>query len=755
MTRIWEGGGESVAGGSMFHHAVEKFNRLATKDSSLRSLLQTASNRDSLFRGIMECFTTKALNRQVLNSKPADLIFNFSNCVEVYFGELADIMHYGRESGRDAEEIIRELFGVMPKKVDVTLHVGPNRRPVHITGRLDYVFFDWRSNSLRILDYKLTPASSPDNDLFQVMTYALLYHHQHRYECSAEVFYLHPQRHLVDIPWAQVYAERHKVYDLLASMVEWADYNADNKTGLHPPGKPHYCAHCRWKNVCEQRLGHKSEGESRHGWSKSRHNNEPEPQVDVTQPTETTDDAEDEEILTDIVEQPDANTPPQNLRHNHSAEAALYLGTSTQAHQPVSIGKPNLSTHTAIVGAAGSGKTWLAKVFIEEAIQQGVPVLAIDPQGDLVQFLHAMPRNKIPIDQCNRYDEFHSRVETRIYTPGTSHAIRLSLSPIRLPKPSDLSGLPAARRDEEFTAIVNAVATQLVSLTLKGKRSVEQQQTFLAQVLRGLIHHPSDRPLQLTDIATAVHAPEGIGIEDADFLIKKTERENLGRQLYALAHGPLARLFSGGQPLDIDDMKRPIQPGRIPLNVIYLNALSEPEKHAFLASLATEIYRWMSCSGGDPQSPQLLFYVDEARDFLPAGASMPPAKGPVSRLFTQGRKFGVGCAVCTQSPRSVDYNIFGNCSTKIIGRLETPQDSERVGEWFTTTGAKPEWVAGRAGADMGTFVARWPDQPEQLEGAVFRSRYLFSKHEGAWSPEQLEAETDRDPLHKRIRDSET
>ena len=55
-----------------------------------------------------------------------------------------------------------------------------------------------------------------------------------------------------------------------------------------------------------------------------------------------------------------------------------------------------LTTHTAVIGAAGSGKTWLAKGIVEEAILQGIPVLAVDPQGDLVQFLRPAGPEGLP-----------------------------------------------------------------------------------------------------------------------------------------------------------------------------------------------------------------------------------------------------------------------------------------------------------------------------------------------------------------------
>jgi uncharacterized protein len=223
--------------------------------------------------------------------------------------------------------------------------------------------------------------------------------------------------------------------------------------------------------------------------------------------------------------------------------------------------------------------------------------------------------------------------------------------------------------------------------------------------------------------------------------VKKAERERLARQLNNLEHGPSARLFTGGRPLDLGWLVTPPAEGRVPLNVVYLNALTDDaEKQGFVAALAVEVYRWMVNSGGSAGRPRLLFYLDEARDYLPAGTAQPPAKKPLLRLFAQGRKYGVACLVCTQSPRSVDYNVFSNCSTKLIGRLESAQDVERVRDWFAPQGPPPSWLGGRVGAGAGSFVGRWPGQPGETDGVSFRSRNLLTAHEGAWSPERVATE---------------
>ncbi|AMV21845.1 PD-(D/E)XK nuclease family protein [Planctomyces sp. SH-PL14] len=751
VTRTWTvGGDESTAAGGLFHNSIERFNWLGRRKPELLELIERYDSRDGLLQEVMRLFHHEALNRTQLHSKSAEVIQNFTRCVRLYFQEFVDIVHYGRSVGRTPQETVQQLFADLSKRLDVTFHVGPRQSPVHVTGRLDYIFFDWRSDALRILDYKLMPDTHPNHDLFQVVTYSLMHHHQHSTRCGAGVLYLHPKRVLHELSWDQVYEQRHKVYDLLASMAEWRRYGENPDTGLKPRGEPSVCQGCKWNRhgYCEKTLGPKEEG-SFVTWSKTALQSDElavdkGPSVSLDEPEPPSLEEPDEvDVAAELEEAAQRTSRPGKDKTSSrppDASRSLHLGRVKGAGGAVELPVRNLSTHTAVVGAAGSGKTWFAKILAEEAILSGVPVLAIDPQGDLVQFLKQRPIESVPAEQRERYREYVRRVEPRIFTPGTSHATRLCLSPIRLPSLQDLEHERPDRRQEEYDGMIHAVAMDLVSLVGSTPRGFDQQQAFLAKVLRGLVAKGNATEIQLTDIAAAAYSPDSIGVDDADLLMTKANRETLGRQLYALASGPMSRLFTGGQPLDLDVLLAPSSPGRVPLNVIYLNTLNDQEKPAFVAALATEVYRWMTCRGGSSENPQLLFYLDEARDFLPAGTAQPPAKRPVTRLFTQGRKYGVGCLVCTQSPRSVDYNIFGNCSTKLIGRLETSQDSERVSEWFSNQGPRPPWIGARTGAEKGTFVGRWPDQPDSLDGAVFETRTLFSVHEGAWTADRIEKE---------------
>ena len=67
------------------------------------------------------------------------------------------------------------------------------------------------------------------------------------------------------------------------------------------------------------------------------------------------------------------------------------LATNTLGGEPVLYDSKDLVTHAVIVGMTGSGKTGLGLSLIEEAAMDGVPVLAIDPKGDLGNLLLTFP----------------------------------------------------------------------------------------------------------------------------------------------------------------------------------------------------------------------------------------------------------------------------------------------------------------------------------------------------------------------------
>ena len=143
----------------------------------------------------------------------------------------------------------------------------------------------------------------------------------------------------------------------------------------------------------------------------------------------------------------------------------------------------DLVTHAVCVGMTGSGKTGLCLSLIEEAAIDGVPVIAIDPKGDLGNLLLTFPqlsaaefRPWVDEDEARRQgqtvdafaaseaarwraglaewgqdgariERLRNAAEFTIYTPGSRAGVPVSiLSSFAAPPPAARADDEAARR---------------------------------------------------------------------------------------------------------------------------------------------------------------------------------------------------------------------------------------------------------------------------------------------------------------------
>ena len=80
-----------------------------------------------------------------------------------------------------------------------------------------------------------------------------------------------------------------------------------------------------------------------------------------------------------------------------SERGILYLGKAYDlkkdavTEDPVLYKAGHLTTHGVILGMTGSGKTGLGIILLEEILLQGLPVLILDPKGDIANLLLTFP----------------------------------------------------------------------------------------------------------------------------------------------------------------------------------------------------------------------------------------------------------------------------------------------------------------------------------------------------------------------------
>ena len=458
-------------------------------------------------------------------------------------------------------------------------------------------------------------------------------------------------------------------------------------------------------------------------------------------------------------------TPKEKPKKKIKAKGML-LGERRDNGEIIQIDKMVLARHAAMLGSTGSGKTVMAKTVIEEAAIAGIPSLILDPQGDLARLALGIDEGALREHggEVDRMKKLMSKMEVRIWTPLRSKGLPLCIDPFRSP-PADLDP------EEAITAwdMVAAGFSNLAGFDVE-KTQGKVVKPFLYEILvngtrlgldvsdfRGLakvVKEPQENftralyPECFIDVEEG-EAPElpawdeimfEHGLRDYDEMLPKSTRNDLARRLAAFSSGVNQLLFSNGVPIDIDSFCEPAMPGKIPLNIVYLNTIQdEAQKQYFVQELSRELYDWMLTQQPAEGELKLLFFMDEVAPYLPPHPRNPPAKDLIKLIFKQARKYGVACVLATQNVSDVDYKILAQANTTFIGRFTQPQDIDKVRHLLKESGGDQDLVAQLPTLDAGQFQMVAPDvDPAPIP---IQCRWLYTDHGAPLNEEQVEEAT--------------
>lgn len=392
------------------------------------------------------------------------------------------------------------------------------------------------------------------------------------------------------------------------------------------------------------------------------------------------------------------------------------LGPATALTLPLAA----LTRHWMALGSSGSGKTVLCKAVVEDCARHGIPVICIDPQGDLCSLaLPAVPDNALPDAPARDYA---NQVETVIFTPAARKGVPLCADPLQL----QIAHLPSGER----VRVISSAAATLTALL--GYDLASDDGEGLSAVLDTALtecHAQHRWPRNLAEFV-AIFA-EFCTADPARFE-RYWEARKLEQALKRLARldvGTRRLLFHEGLALDIDLLLGKVggTPGKTRISVIYLNTLhTQEDKEFFLATLAERLYAWML----QHPSPQLqaVFYIDEVAPFIPP-VRKPACKDALALLFKQARKYGIGCVMATQNPGDVDYKAMAQFGTWALGRLTTAQDLKKVQP--TVKALDPvhtDALMGELPAQKaGEFLLLSPDHYHHTQR--LQARWLYTAHQ--------------------------
>ena len=403
----------------------------------------------------------------------------------------------------------------------------------------------------------------------------------------------------------------------------------------------------------------------------------------------------------------------------------------------------DLTTHAVIIGMTGSGKTGLGIGILEEAALDHIPVIAIDPKGDMGNLLLSFPRlaaedfrpwinTRAASDKGQTPDEYaaaqaalwkkglgdwgqtgkrikqlRDTVDMAIYTPGSNAGLPVSvLQSFTAPDAALLDDVDLYRER------IQATATGILTLLGIDADPVASREHILVS---RLLDHAWQRgqDLDIAGLIAAIQEPPftQIGVMGVDAFFPAKDRFALAMRLNNLLAAPGFEAWMQGTPLNAQNLLYTAE-GKPRVSIMSIAHLDDASRMFFVSMLLNEIISWMRAQPGTP-SLRAILYMDEIFGFMPPVAN-PPSKALFLTLLKQARAYGLGLVLATQNPVDLDYKGLSNTGTWFIGRLQTERDKARVME-------------GLEGASQGDFDKQAMERT--LAGLGKRRFLLHNVHE--------------------------
>ncbi len=448
------------------------------------------------------------------------------------------------------------------------------------------------------------------------------------------------------------------------------------------------------------------------------------------------------------------------------------LDSGRLSDEPVLYDSKDLTTHAVIIGMTGSGKTGLGLGLIEEALIDNIPVLAIDPKGDLPNLLLSFPnlsaddfepwvddqealaaglnRQQFAARQADlwrkgladwgqgpeRIARMRAAAELAVYTPGSRSGRPINTLGSFDPPPA---AVPEDR--DLMRERVQSTATSLLALVGIEADPVSSREHILLANLFNTLWSES-KSLDLPGVVHAIQQPPfaRVGVMDLESFFPARERFQLAMRFNNLLASPGFESWLEGDALDIQRLLYTAE-GRPRASIFTLSHLGDAERMFFVARLLNEVLAWVRSQPGT-SSLRAILYMDEIFGFFPP-VSTPPSKLPLLTLLKQARAFGLGVVLSTQNPVDLDYKGLANTGSWFIGRLQTEGDKQRVMAGLEGAAGGASFDRGRmervlAGLGKRVFLL---NNVHENAPVTFQTRWTLSYLRGPMTREQIKTLT--------------
>jgi hypothetical protein len=428
----------------------------------------------------------------------------------------------------------------------------------------------------------------------------------------------------------------------------------------------------------------------------------------------------------------------------------------------------DLTTHGVIIGMTGSGKTGLGICLLEEALIDNIPVIAVDPKGDLGNLLLTFPdlspsdfrpwineqdaatKGMTPDQYASaqaelwkkglsswgqdgeRIRKLREAVSFGVYTPGSSAGRGLSVLRSFAPPAEEVHG-----DSDLWRETVQSTATGVLALLgIDADPLSSREHILVANILEKTWERGES--LDLAGLIHAIQAPpfDRLGVLDLESFFPAKDRFALAMRVNNLLASAGFAAWLEGDPLDVQNLL--YGPGGRPkASIVNIAHLSDRERMFFMTILLNRVISWMRAQSGTT-SLRAILYIDELFGFFPPVAN-PPTKNPLLLLLKQARAFGLGVVLSTQNPVDIDYKGLSNCGTWFLGRLQTDQDKQRVLDGLEGAAAGGRFDRASMSQTLSavgkrTFLLH---NVHESEPVIFQTRWAMSYLAGPMSRDQI------------------
>ncbi|MCD6146053.1 MAG: ATP-binding protein [Methanosarcinales archaeon] len=351
----------------------------------------------------------------------------------------------------------------------------------------------------------------------------------------------------------------------------------------------------------------------------------------------------------------------------------VYIGLLEGQRIPVRLDANTLvQKHCSILARTGSGKSYTAGVIMEELLDQGIPLLIIDPHGEYTTLREPAVEGDFeyfdvsPSGYADRLTVYTPA--DRVLNPGADQVFRLNGVNLRA---GDLSRILGIQSSTQMGVIYEAIQ----------KIRAEKDRYTVDDIIFEVGNSNSNAKWGVLSTLETIRDTE---------ILSET-------------------------PTSIQEL---VQPGRG--SIIDMKGVVPDMQAMIVARLCEELFEARKIN----LIPPMMLVIEEAHNYCPEkGFSKTVSTDILRTIASEGRKFGLGMTVISQRPARIDKNILSQCNTQIILKVTNPNDLQAIRKGLEGISVEAEDEIKRLPPGVALVVSGDIERPIVVEIRARKSRH--------------------------------